>query len=164
MTTNIELAYIAGLLDGEAYIGIKKVNTKYNGRVNPAYQERIQVRMVDENAIKFLADTLGGSYYKESPSVAKGRSLYCYQASNKKATIILSELLPYLKVKHSVAETVLQLRKLKDAPDTVVVSVRCKNRWGQVRDVPRRRHSDAHIGRCETLYLECKKKNRVGIN
>ena len=44
------LAYIAGLMDGEAYIGIKKSKPykSLTGRVNPSYHERIQIRMVDE--------------------------------------------------------------------------------------------------------------------
>jgi len=163
MPTEIERAYLAGLLDGEAYIGIKKVSTHYNGRVNPAYHERIQVRMVDEPAIKFLTDTLGGNYYKESPSAAQGRPLYCYQASDKMAADVLASLLPYLRVKKAAAEKVLQLRELKDNPDKVAVMVNCKNRWGQMQEVPRKRHSEEHIARCESLYTDCKELNRVGI-
>lgn len=53
MATKVELAYLAGIVDGEGYIGIKRTTPK-NGALRQSYQARIQVRMVDEPAIAFL--------------------------------------------------------------------------------------------------------------
>lgn len=62
-----DIAYIAGLVDGEAYIGIKKTNSNsHNDRTTPGYCARIQIRMVDEPAIKFISETLGGWYYRKN--------------------------------------------------------------------------------------------------
>jgi len=111
------LAYLAGLVDGEAYIGIKKsLPKKQNGERSPTYHERIQIRMVNEIAIKIFSDTFGGSYYREAPHADKGKPLYCYQVSDRNACRILRELLPYLQVKKRDAELVLELRKLKEQP------------------------------------------------
>ena len=108
MPNDLDLAYIAGLVDGEAYIGIKKSKAyKCQGRKTQGYHARIQIRMVDECAIRFLAETLGGWYYKEKPHSNKGRPLFCYQASDKKAENILRSLLPFLRVKQENAQTVL---------------------------------------------------------
>lgn len=156
-------AYIAGLLDGEAYIGIKKITKPYNGGVNPSYQERIQVRMVDEQSIKFLSEMFGGNYYKEKPNAKNGRPLYCFQASYTKAVKIITEVLPYLKVKREVALKVLELRGLRNNPEKESYIIVMTNRWGFKSEFNRLRLSVAHIERCENLYLACKSLNAVGI-
>ncbi len=66
--------------------------------------------MVDEAAIRFIAETLGGWYYAEKAHGHKGRPLFCYQASDKSAETILRQVLPYLRVKRHSAEAVLRLR------------------------------------------------------
>ena len=165
MTKRELTAYLAGLCDGEAYFGIKKsgANHAVTGRVNPAYHERIQVRMVDEPAIKLLSETFGGSYYKEKPHAAKGRLLYCYQASDISAANILRALMPYLRVKRAVAQRVLALRVLKDNPLRVTLQTEIMGRWGKPIKLGRGRYSDEHIAACESLWLECKSLNRVGV-
>jgi hypothetical protein len=155
----IDIAYIAGLVDGEAYIGIKKDGSLTNGRVNLGYHERIQIRMVDEEAIKFIAKSLGGNYYKEKPSVANGRPLYCYQASDKIACAIITNLLPYLRIKKRVANKVLELRKLKDNPSKTKYKKMQKDRWGNMREFTKYRLSESHQDKCQSLYEDCKAIN-----
>lgn len=159
------LAYLAGLADGEAYIGIKKTKPYKHlwGRVNPGYHERIQIRMVDEPAIRLLAETLGGWYYKEKPSVAKGRPLFCYQVSDLAAAKICVLLLPFLRVKRVQAETVLRLRQSKDTAKRIKTSVTCKSRWGTPMTGMRSLHSDETVALRESLWLRCRELNRVGI-
>ena len=161
----VDLAYLAGLIDGEGYIGIKR--TTHKNRVSPAYHARIQVRMVDEPAIAFLADTLGGSYYYERPSVAKGRPLYCFQASDAKAESILRSLRPYLRVKARNADTVLEFRDLqKGSRDhrTKVLGYRDLKHWaGKTVRVANKGLSDEYIAMCDALYQRCKELNRTGV-
>jgi len=162
-----DIAYIAGLVDGEGYIGIKRSNCRKDC-VNPSYQARIQIRMVDEPVIKFIAETLGGWYYKEKPSAAKGRPLFCYQASDKCAANILEILLPYLRVKKESAIAVLNLRKLQSESKkhrTKIVGYRdFPNSHGIIRKVPNLAYSDEYIESCETLWNLCKQLNKVGID
>jgi hypothetical protein len=163
-----DIAYLAGLVDGEAYIGIKKTKAyACQGRATPGYHARIQVRMVDEAAIKFLSESLGGKYYKERPNAAKGRPLYCFQASDAKAEHILKTLLPYLRVKRSSAIAVLEYRKIqcksRSHMTKKVGEKNFQNRVGTIRMVPIYRLSDEYVGKCESLYLRCKDLNRVGV-
>ena len=158
-----DLAYIAGILDGEGYIGIKKTTTRRNGRVNPQYQERVQVRMVDKGAIEFLADMLGGNYYKEKPSSTNGRPLYCYQTSDLQAVTILKKVLPYLRVKNRNALAVLELRKRKECPHKIATQGQWVDRWGRDTVFTRWRHSPIEIEEREKLYQHCKSLNAVGI-
>lgn len=161
-----DIAYIAGLIDGEGYIGIKR-GTKRKDCFNRAYHARIQVRMVDEPSIKFLVETLGGNYYKESPTAAKGRPLFCYQCSDRAAEHVLRTVLPYLRIKKQSAETVLELRKLQSDSikhRTKVTGYRAfPNQYGTVRYVPNLSYSDEYIAMCNALYERCKMLNKVGV-
>lgn len=139
---------------------------KCQGRVTPSYHACVQVRMVDEGVIAFLADTLGGWYYKEKPRAKKGRPLYCYQASDLSAEVVLKRLLPFLRVKKTNAETVLALRELQadsQAHRTKVVGQKqFPNRYGTVRMVPVFALSDEYVDQCDALYERCRALNAGG--
>lgn len=117
MRKNELIAYLAGIVDGEGYVGIKKTNNRSDCK-NPQYHERIQIRMVDECVIKFFKNTFGGNYYKETDhSKYSKRPLYCYQASDKLAANIIKILTPYLILKKRQAKLILKLRKSKNDPE-----------------------------------------------
>lgn len=165
---SIDLAYIAGLMDGESYIGIKKSRAyECQGRISPGYHARIQIRMVDEPAIAFIASTLGGWYYPETRPQPNRKPLYCYQATDAKAESILRAVLPYLRVKRCVAEVVLALRDLQSngrAHKTKQVGTRTIPHWcGKVVIFRTFAFSDDYVARCDTLYREAKRLNAVGI-
>lgn len=158
-----DAAYIAGIIDGEGYIGIKKTRPKNMKSV--AYRARLQIRMTDEPAIKFISKTLGGFYYKEKPSVAKGKPLYCYQVSDKAAESVLWSVLPYLRVKREQASVVLELRDLQRTSAkerTKIVGQRnFPNLYGN-RVISTKAYSDFYMNQCDALYGRCKSLNRVG--
>ena len=166
MVSDTDIAYLAGLIDGEGYIGIKKLKPT-NRRRSPSYQARIQVRMVEEAAIAFLAETLGGSYYLESAHAANGRPLFCYQASDAKAERVLRTVLPYLRVKRENAETVIAFRKWQAGQRkhrTKVTGYRDFRHWtGKPVRIPNLALSDEYLFECERLYLRCKVLNRTGV-
>jgi hypothetical protein len=163
-----DLAYCAGIIDGEGYIGIKrsKPGTRKDMK-SPQYNARISMRMVHEGAIRFIAETLGGWYWKEKPHSNNGRPLYAYQATDKACQGILESVLPYLLVKRESAQTVLELRRLQaDSMKhrTKVVGHKVMpGIYGQQITVPVKAHSDEYIARCDVLYERCKELNRVGI-
>lgn len=140
------LAYLAGLIDGEGYIGVKKANRR--DATSPMYHERIQVRMIHEGAIALLTETLGGNYYREKPR-ATGRPLFCWQASDALAARILEAVLPYLVVKRECAENVLALRASKNDP-------RARLRGGMTQ---RRLMDPAVLAEREAIYLRAKELN-----
>lgn len=158
----IDLAYIAGIVDGEGYVGIKKAKLRKDCK-NPGYHARLQIRMVDEEAIQFIASTLGGWYYPEKPHAKNGKPLFCYQASDKKAGDILKVLLPYLRVKKGPALNVLELRNLQSQGSQhrtkITGTKNFPNKYGTAREVPCLSFSDEYISRCESLYLLAKELN-----
>jgi len=119
MTKETTIAYLAGLVDGEGYVGIKKSTYGMRKRKDvycPTYHERIQIRMVDEEAISLFKKVFGGSYYRETEnSKYSKRPLYCYQVSDKKAAETLKILLPHLRIKRRQAKICLKLRRNKES-------------------------------------------------
>lgn len=158
------LAYLAGIADGEAYIGIKKSKPYRNltGRVNPSYHERVQIRMVERAGLDLFCTTLGGWFYLEKPHAQKGRLLWCYQASDLKAANILRVLLPYLRVKKRQAATVLRLRESRGDCPRIKTTTICRSRWGTPMTGMRTKHSHRTIVFRERLWLRCKRLNRIG--
>jgi len=112
------ISYLAGLVDGEGYVGIKKnlTSVRSGHSKSPLYHEGIQIRMVDESAIKLFKKVFGGSYYKETEhSKYSKRPLYCYKISDLSAAKALKILLPYLTIKKPQAKLCLKLRKSKES-------------------------------------------------
>lgn len=150
--TETELAYLAGIVDGEGYIGIKTTPAR-GDRVTTGFHARIQVRMTDEPAIALLSQ-LGGSYYRENPHAERGKPLYCWQVSDRLAEQALTALLPYLRVKKQQAETVLELRRLQATGRehrTRLVGTRHLDNGRGVKEVRTFAFSDEYVARCEAL-------------
>lgn len=150
-----DLAYIAGIVDGEGYVGIKRTK-------GSRYSERIQVRMVDEPAIRFLAETLGGWYYAEKPHCNNGRPLFCYQSSDRAAATILRTLTPFLRVKAEQARIVLSLTAHKaDVPPAHIerIPVEMSNRWGGTTTAMRARLNADGIAYRESLWQAARAMN-----
>ncbi len=151
----VDLAYIAGITDADGYIGIKKTKPGKTGRIFPGYHERIQIRMVEESAIRFIAENLGGWYYKEKPSATKGKPLFCYQANDLAAAKILYVLLPFLRIKKEQAKNALLLRENKKSPRAKIM---VKHPITQ-----RFRFSPETVAYREKLWQQCRNLNKVGI-
>jgi hypothetical protein len=153
MTNKEKIAYISGIIDGEGYIGIKKTNNRKDCR-NPQYHERIQVRMIEESAILFLKDNLGGNYYKETNNSKYSKHpLYCYQASDKTAANIIKKVQPYLIVKKRQAVIILKLRESKD------------NKESALRGSPAKRPMNPKIVEYrESLYQQIKNIHKGGAD
>ena len=112
------ISYLAGLVDGEGYVGIKKDMTSVRNKhsKSPLYHEIIQIRMADEYAIKLFKKVFGGNYYKETEnSKYSKKPLYCFKISDLAAANALRILLPYLRIKNKQAKLCLKLRKNKES-------------------------------------------------
>lgn len=159
------LAYLAGIVDGEGYIGIKKSKpyNKLTGRVNPGYDERIQIRMVERGALRLLERTLGGWCYYEKAATKNRRPLFCYQASQLKAARICEILLPFLRIKRKQALAVLRLTENKASAKRIKTKVVSRSRWGTPMTGQRSMHSVRTISLRESLWLLCKRLNKTGI-
>jgi hypothetical protein len=169
MATDVELAYCAGLIDGEGCIRIKRSQPyrHLTGRVNPGYSVAIHLRMVDEPAIAFLHATLGGWYYAEKAHSTKGRPLFCWQATDQVAESVLRAVRPYLRIKAQQADLALEFRALqadRKRHRTKITGYRnFPNSHGTPRQVPNLAYSDEYIAACDAIYDRSRALNRVGV-
>lgn len=159
MTKTERLAYLAGAIDSDGTIGVKK--STYAVRVTKdsaqaTYSERLALRQVGREIPDLLLAAFGGSVYVTKPSVPRGRPLWSWAITDKKAAGALEALLPFLRVKKAQARNALALRAVKD-------------RSKQARVKPGRGHAgsahrtEANSLAMESLYLRAKELNRVGV-
>lgn len=168
--SEIDWSYAAGLVDGEAYIGIKRVEwSRYRGdRQTIGYHARVVVRMTQHEAVDFLCELGDVTRTVHGAHAKRGRPLAQFSVTDAKAERFLRGLLPYLRVKRRNAEAVLELRALQAdgrKHRTKVTGYRdFPNAAGTIRRVPNLSYSDEFIGECERLYWRCRELNARGID
>ena len=96
-----DLAYIAGIIDGEGSILITR--DVYSNK-NPVMRVIVRVGMIEEVALKFMQKTLKvGKFYKEKPYHHKRAMNRLVVTSYEEVKSSLESLLPFLKVKKEQA-------------------------------------------------------------
>lgn len=113
----LDLAYIAGLMDGEGSYCVLKANTeetmRQTNRKNPMYYAVIRIGMVQKEPLEFIQQTLGIGILRDE-GVRKDRPTYqpMYRWTvHKKAHIyeVCKKLLPYARVKRRQMQNILEL-------------------------------------------------------
>jgi len=158
------LAYLAGIVDGEGYVGIKRSQAyRCQGRQTPGYHARIQVRMVDEPAVAMLHKAFAGSLYREKPHCNNGRPLYCWCVSDAQAEKTCRALFPFLRVKRPQAKLIFRLRRAQangKRHRTKVVGFHIMPHWtGCPVKIPNLRFSDAYVARLDAMWSDMRKLN-----
>ena len=114
--TIAQIAYLAGIVDGEGsiYIGNFSCNPKDG---TPYYQTNIEVTNTDENLITWLMENIGGRKnkytFKQTP-INSRRPVYRWIASGELLTDLCHLLLPYLVIKKRQCEIMIEMRKTFD--------------------------------------------------
>lgn len=118
--TKEELAYIAGLVDGEGSIGIYEYKSKYKN-----YGLNLVINMCDIEAIALVKEIYGG-HLMTIPPKGNNRLQYRLKLGRKETYVCLMEILPYLRVKKKQAEIALKFKE----------TVRGYNKLGRGRKLP----------------------------
>lgn len=109
--TDIELSYIAGLFDGEGWVGIHdRPDTK--GRMR--YCAGIQVGQTNQEILNWLASSFGGRVIPQPFHHTKfpdRKPMFLWYGRGEMVTTFLTAILPYLKIKREAAENVLYFRQ-----------------------------------------------------
>lgn len=155
----IECAYLAGVLDSDGTIGIKK-NT-YSMRVTgdstqATYSERVHIRQVTAEALDLFVELFGGNLGKSKASAPNGRDLFAWGVTDRKAIVVLKALLPFLRIKRSQALNCMALRALK----TTSAKERVAKGRGHVGASVR---TTDMTNRMEARYQQAKVLNHVGL-
>lgn len=108
MLEELDIAYIAGLFDGEGSINIFR---KQNKSGSNSYYLEITITNTDFPVLNWLQSVLGGRVDKTSNvKLQSSRPLRRWRASCKDAHRILLVLLPYLRVKKIQAELAIEFQ------------------------------------------------------
>lgn len=103
-----DLAYLAGLLDGEGVITIERVRPAphiKNG--NPRYFAKVEVQMSDREPIDHLARLYDRNVMIKKPSANMTKPGYRLSWQSRIAAGLLEQVLPYLVLKRPQAVVVL---------------------------------------------------------
>jgi len=101
-----ELAYFAGLFDGEGCINVSEVKPK-PGRLSPCFQTLAQVSMTDRRPLELLLKSFGGTMQLVNKEGA--RPIWVWRVYHKTAKLFLEAIVPYLIVKKVQAELLIVL-------------------------------------------------------
>ena len=115
MATEAELAYMAGIFDGEGCIRINRDNLpQYRG--GKRYELRVSITSTDEWLCKYFRENWGGYIHCEIKPFRK--SFWRWALVARQSMLFLEALLPYLHIKLAQAELALQFQKIKKYPRT----------------------------------------------
>jgi hypothetical protein len=106
-------SYLAGIIDGEGYLGITKQSRK--DRPSISYREILQVANTYKDLVDFLKNEIGGSVYiiKRPQDKDYWKVQYVWHCSQSEIEFILKKTMPYLIVKKGQAKLLLEFIKYK---------------------------------------------------
>jgi hypothetical protein len=109
------IAYAAGIIDGEGYIGIKiyKPN-KSNGCINYTYLPRIVIKMNSGQIMDFFHGMFGGKVNLVPQRDSGYFPGFVWEVCGSTATKILKQMLPFLRTKKKQAELAIRLQSRID--------------------------------------------------
>ncbi|MBP6997917.1 MAG: hypothetical protein KBB39_17420 [Phycicoccus sp.] len=157
--SDMDIAYAAGVIDSDGYIGVKR--SDYAQRVRgdagqPVYAPRVMVKQVTPEAVTLLHDLFGGYRGDARPSAARGRPLFTWEAHSANAMRACEAVLPHLRIKREQALNAIECGRLNagssrrgwDLPDVdpsepLVPLLEAARRAGRSPDVA---YQSAHLG------------------
>ena len=115
MYNPIDLAYLAGFIDGEGcfFIGLFKTKSK-SGNITPNYHTYIKITNTEGEVMRWIKDTFGGTNYNQWKSTDRKKELerviHNVQITGQNLTDLLPLLLHYLRVKQAQCEVIIKMR------------------------------------------------------
>ena len=113
--SKIDLAYTAGIIDGEGCIKIYKVNAETINRPNNRYVLNVQVSMVTKEVVRWFYKKYLGYLYLDKINTYKHpnwRDRQRWMLQNQKCKLFLEQILPYLKTKKYQAKLALKFLQI----------------------------------------------------
>jgi hypothetical protein len=112
----LDLAYLAGFMDGEGTIGLRRIRRADRGGAF-SYEPYIEVANTDP-VIPVWLHSLFGGYYRERATTLGGNSkpvIYRWATKSRAAVAVCERLVPYLRLKRPQAEVLLSAFALRRA-------------------------------------------------
>lgn len=112
MNTIADLAWAAGIIDGEGSIFVMKQGRKDRER-DYNYIMRISVQSTDPYMAKELCKIFpdGAVFTQEIDKKPQNSNTLKWQVSGRKAAFVLKQVLPFMRVKHEQAQLAVQFQE-----------------------------------------------------
>ena len=114
-------AYAAGLIDGEAWIGVTR-----NPQRRHSYSVCVRINMTEPAPVRFMHRTFGGRFVGARQREPKRRPVYEWDFSGIALATLLARVLPYLQGKRTLAKVAmaftrrLRMGKLVTAEEALI--------------------------------------------
>lgn len=108
----IELAYLAGMFDGEGSIIIHKHKAKKSSH-HDAYVVEACLGNTNEWIVRQFQFSFGGNVYLRKKQTEQTQAIWAWQISANKAIPFLTTIIPFLKLKKTQAEIGLKFQESK---------------------------------------------------
>ncbi len=141
-------AYVAGLIDGEGYLGLMMRHKELTDRKRVDYLPVIKVTMTYEPVIELLKNKYGGWKNNRVFSGKNSKEAFTWVLAGKKIEKALKDIYPYLIVKKKQADILFKRLKSYD-----------RKKLGKNKST----YSDADFAKIEELYRQIKVLNHRGI-
>ena len=107
-------AYLAGLIDGEAYVGITRSATgsAKGCKRGVAYRVMVSIAMTNRAAIDYarFVSGVGTIYSRRRPTNPKHSQAWTWNVWSRQAVGLLRQIEPYLKVKGNAARSCIEFQ------------------------------------------------------
>ena len=107
-----ELAYMAGLFDGEGCVHIARIHTK---KRNLTYQLVCKISMYSLSTLEIFKTSFGGSIRRETTHEKSNKYglLYSWAIWGRNSVSFLEKLIPYLRIKKAEANLAIEFQSKK---------------------------------------------------
>ncbi len=103
--TEVDKAYIAGLLDGEGNIHISHCGSNKRGSMYAV------VSNTNREVLEWCKERYTGSIRTQKKKENTQKTLFQWQTTSRKALHLLQDILPYLHIKREQATTAIEFQK-----------------------------------------------------
>lgn len=115
---DVDLAYLAGLIDGEGTIAIERRFAGVPAK-NLRYTMKVDIQMSDRPAIDHVATLFQRSVWTKKPSDNMRKTAYRVTWQARLAKELLEPLVPYLILKKPQALAAIEFQQIQDRPRVV---------------------------------------------
>lgn len=114
-----DLAYFAGIFDGEGCVTIRIRHSKYTLKTGEpqiwkGYGLEVSIANTNEWLCQQLLFSFGGNVYCRRLESAQSQRIWAWQSADKKALSFLEAILPYTKLKRPQLEIAMEYQKRKN--------------------------------------------------
>lgn len=107
--SKIKLGYLAGLVDGEGYLGIRRCTTKNDGSLIPEFKPTMTICNTNYKLMEYLKANYSGSICKSKRQTLGWKPSYRFEFNRSEIRKVLPLIKSYLIIKHDQADLVMEL-------------------------------------------------------